>query len=62
MFAFITIWFILAFVVCAIFGAGAKQYRADSLGISLEEDTRRQDEAQLHYIRTGEAINVIDRT
>lgn len=50
----------LSFVVCVKVGTAAKQYRADGLGISLEEDSRLQDEAQLHYIRTGESINVID--
>lgn len=56
----IIIWLGLAFLFCAAIGANMKRYRAASLGISEEEDTRRQDEAQMHYLRTGETLNVID--
>lgn len=53
------IYIVLCIVVPPAFGASIKRYRADSLGISLEEDTRLQDEAQMAYLR-GETINVID--
>ena len=55
----IAIYLGISFLVCFAFGSSVKRYRADSMGISLEEDTRLQDEAQLAYLR-GETINVID--
>lgn len=56
----ITAYLVLSFLFCWAVGSGMKRARAHDLGISLDEDTRRQDEAQLHYIRTGDTINVID--
>jgi hypothetical protein len=52
----------LCFCICSAIGRGIKNTRAMSLGISLEEDTRRQDEAQLEYIRSGKSINVCEKS
>lgn len=50
----------ISFLVCWAMGNGMKRTRAMSLGISLDEDTRRQDEAQLEWLARRRAINTDD--
>lgn len=53
----LAVYGVLCLVVPIWLGTAIKKHRAVN---GLEEDTRLQDLAQMHYLRTGECLNVVD--
>ncbi len=53
----IAYYLIFSLITCLLLGAAIKNKRCADFGISHEEDQRLQDEAQMHYLRTGKPID-----
>ena len=55
---FIIAYIVLCIVVPPALGASIKRYRAECNGMTLDQDTALEDEAQMYYLKHGKPMPV----